>query len=476
MPESPFQRFTVSGVIADFLRALTGGTAAAQIGVPTTTEMDAAVAARMPKLLAGRALSDNDAVVLSDYGTYVALNGHLLQNGTASYGNILAVSGPGSVLSDNLGEVLLQANESALLTSDNAGNLILLSTGRSRGCIRTAGDTAPSGPLDGDEWFDTSTKRSMVYSDEEWVEQPASTTLEGFVHADGNSFDSAVDGTSLGTGNTLVLRGSEGQAAFVGTSANALTGTYTSSSTSTDKAGVFGTTNAIGAFGIRGVHTSTTGWGATGHAETGLGGVLGTAGSGTGVQGTSTSGSGGKFKSSSGTYHAEFGDSGNDRVAISRVRGWIVWFYGLFTGKLQTDNITGNRTWVLPDASGTLMLEGTVDSSDITDATALATANKVVIRDADGSAAFNSLLAEVLKISGGDIGLVLGYSAEAEGFIPMAPVYGGKPSNAVEGTGGTPGFKGRMAVDSSGKAYICTQEDYTEANTGWVALVTSSTL
>jgi hypothetical protein len=81
---------------------------------------------------------------------------------------------------------------------------------------------------------------------------------------------------------------------------------------------------------------------------------------------TGTLGVGGNFISSSGsaiiaesingTYHAKFGVSGNDRSAIERVRGWFVWFYSTFVGRLKTANITANRDWTLPDATGTIAL------------------------------------------------------------------------------------------------------------------------
>jgi hypothetical protein len=367
----------------------------------------------------------------------------------------------------NLGSVSLLNNETALLTCENTGELILLSVARNRGCLRTASDTEPTSPQEGDEWFDTDNKISKVYSEGEWVPQSATTTLEGFVLADGNSFASAVAGTSLGTGNTLVLRGSEGQAVFAGTTQNAITATYTSLANSPDKAAVSGSTNAINAYGVLGLHTSTSGWGVSGQTTTGLGGVLGTANAGTGVQGTSTTGIGGKFTSSSGTYHAQFGDTGNDRFAISRVRGWLNWFYGIYTGKLQTSNITANRTWVLPDSSGTVMLSSGASSTP--------DPGNTVVRDGDGAAEFTSVIIDVLKITNGQEGKILEYSAEAGGYIPAPAVYEDTPTNAVDGEGGTPGWRGRVAINDAGQVFFCTQNNYTESNNGWVVLATSYT-
>ena len=93
---------------------------------------------------------------------------------------------------------------------------------------------------------------------------------------------------------------------------------------------------------------------------------------------TGNLGVGGDFKSFSGTaviaesingtYHATFGVSGDNRSAIERVRGWFVWFYSTFTGRLKTANITANRDWTLPDSSGTIAL-----TTDIVDSVTSAT-------------------------------------------------------------------------------------------------------
>jgi uncharacterized protein YcbX len=45
-------------------------------------------------------------------------------------------------------------------------------------------------------------------------------------------------------------------------------------------------------------------------------------------------------------------------MAIERVRGWIVWFRqtltDTFKGRLKTEDITADRTYTLPDSTGTL--------------------------------------------------------------------------------------------------------------------------
>lgn len=84
--------------------------------------------------------------------------------------------------------------------------------------------------------------------------------------------------------------------------------------------------------------------------------VVGSSTDGTGIYGNSVNGVGGDFTSDSGTYHAKFGYQGDDKSAIERVRGWFVWFYSTYVGRLKTADITANRDWTLPDASGTVAL------------------------------------------------------------------------------------------------------------------------
>ena len=87
----------------------------------------------------------------------------------------------------------------------------------------------------------------------------------------------------------------------------------------------------------------------------------------TGIFCGSTNGIGAEFYTENGEYHARFGH-GNDvqGLGISAPNASIDWYKfggGAITtvGKLQT-SITANRTWTLPDASGTILLD-----SDITD-------------------------------------------------------------------------------------------------------------
>lgn len=62
----------------------------------------------------------------------------------------------------------------------------------------------------------------------------------------------------------------------------------------------------------------------------------------------------------SGLYHAFFGNTGSDRAFIARVNGAFGWFRGIFTGSIQAASaLTANRTYILPDASGTLAIAST---------------------------------------------------------------------------------------------------------------------
>jgi hypothetical protein len=75
-------------------------------------------------------------------------------------------------------------------------------------------------------------------------------------------------------------------------------------------------------------------------------------------------GSGALIQSNTGTYHAEFGNIGSDNAAaIDRVRGSYTFFYNGYKGKIKSSNITADRDWTLPNASGTVAL-----TTDITTA------------------------------------------------------------------------------------------------------------
>ena len=70
-----------------------------------------------------------------------------------------------------------------------------------------------------------------------------------------------------------------------------------------------------------------------------------------------------------GSYHAVFGHIDSIQSAVERVRGWFVWFYGSFVGRLKTADITASREWTLPDKSGTLATIGDIYTVPVTRAT-----------------------------------------------------------------------------------------------------------
>lgn len=97
-------------------------------------------------------------------------------------------------------------------------------------------------------------------------------------------------------------------------------------------------------------------------------GVLGVANAATsyGMYGASGSGTGGLSTSGAGTYHHFFGTSGDNRSFVARVLGSFGWFRGAFTGILHAAaTLTANRTWTLPDKTGTVALTSDIANRSI---------------------------------------------------------------------------------------------------------------
>lgn len=375
----PFERFLTSPLVARLLRVLTTGEAATVLDVPTSAELDAVQAAAQLNTVAGRPLSANDAVLLTDYGKVVSLNSFELSTDeitpVIAEGRQIVVLGPGTVVTANRATVTLEATESATLVGNAAGALVLTALAPLRRSIRTAAATAPSNPLTGDEWFNTIDGQSYSYTGTAWVTQAESTSFTGYVFGYGGRLAGGTAATEVATPATLVKRGSEGQAAFAGISTNAVSGTFTYSGAADGLAGVKGTSNALLSSGLLGTHTgASTGWGVIGSSNVSEGGVKGVAGTGTGVLGISTSGSGGQF-TGGGDYHAEFGTvNTNHRLVVESNLGGLSWFRQV-TGNpvkstLTPGSITAARTWTLPNLTGTISLDGQHShvSADITDA------------------------------------------------------------------------------------------------------------
>jgi hypothetical protein len=177
------------------------------------------------------------------------------------------------------------------------------------------------------------------------------------------------------------------------------TGLWSNQTLATSTGG-FGTADA-GKFSVFGADGNLSASATTGAA------LSATSTSGVSVFGLSDTGVGGDFTTIDGNNHAEFGLFDDDRSFVARVLGAFGWFRGLFTGRIQAaTTLTGNRTWTLPDQSGTISLSGhTHISSDISDATSsvIGGANKVARRDSSGRCYFS----EVGTLSSGT-GMVLG--------------------------------------------------------------------
>ena len=80
-------------------------------------------------------------------------------------------------------------------------------------------------------------------------------------------------------------------------------------------------------------------------------------GGSTGANVVSDSGVGANFSTTSGVFHALFGYTGIDQAFVARIKGAFGWIRGAFTGRIHPpDTLTDNRTWTLPNASGTIAL------------------------------------------------------------------------------------------------------------------------
>jgi len=177
---------------------------------------------------------------------------------------------------------------------------------------------------------------SYVDEIETLPDYPASFPPASHTHVSADITDASEGGNGAADAGKLVKFTEDGSliAATIYLQSDDLTAAYAVSNTST---GLYGQSNS-GA-GVAGISTTLTG-------------VAAVSDSGTGITAQSTTG----------TYHARFGEGGNDKSAIERVRGWFVWFYSTFVGRLKTADITSNRDWTLPDASGTIALTSDLDN------------------------------------------------------------------------------------------------------------------
>lgn len=175
------------------------------------------------------------------------------------------------------------------------------------------------------------------------------------------------DATSENTANKVVKRGASGEASFgsanplsdvTGVSAQTGTGIGTSGTATGNGIGIYGTSDT--GFGVYGTSTSGT----AGYFASSDGTAV-QAGSGTGVAVAASSGDGVAVTadsntaaaltatSSSGTNHAEFGNTGDNRLFIRRVLGLLGWQRGSYTLTIGAPaDLSADCVITLPDASG----------------------------------------------------------------------------------------------------------------------------
>ena len=120
------------------------------------------------------------------------------------------------------------------------------------------------------------------------------------------------------------------------------TGTLTSTTSTSQADAIIG--NSTSGYGVSGISVSSYG-------------VSGISGSSFGVFADSTSGVGINASTVEGTYHATFGFEGIDQSFVARVKGAFGWIRGSFTGRIHPpDTLTADRTYTLPNDTGTVAL------------------------------------------------------------------------------------------------------------------------
>jgi hypothetical protein len=166
------------------------------------------------------------------------------------------------------------------------------------------------------------------------------TNLTGFISGNGSTVSGATVGASSATPNTLVLRNAQGGGVSFAETANDSTAVTISNTGSSDEDIPIGL--RVISTGGESISLSVS---ATGNQSTG-------------ANISSINGDGAIISTDSGEYHATFGTQGINHSFVARVKGSIGWFRNdEFTARIHpVDTITDDRTYTLPDASGTVAL------------------------------------------------------------------------------------------------------------------------
>jgi len=135
-------------------------------------------------------------------------------------------------------------------------------------------------------------------------------------------------------------------------------------------------TTSRAAAGAAAIYASATGGSGTyaidASGTNGSSGLAARSISGVGALLTSGSGVGAQINSNTGSDIVAFQNSSTTTLAVERVGGVLRWIKDGYTGRLTPATLTSNRTWTLPNASGTLLV-----ASDITNFVDLSSAQTI---------------------------------------------------------------------------------------------------
>jgi hypothetical protein len=175
------------------------------------------------------------------------------------------------------------------------------------------------------------------------------TNLTGFISGNGTTISGATAGSSSATPNTLVLRNAQGGGVSFTETANDSIAVAINNSGSADQ----DTPIALRVTSTGGSSISLS--------------VSATGNQSTGANISSNNGNGAIISTDTGEYHATFGTQGINHSFVARVKGAIGWFRndGLTARIHPTDTITDDRTYTLPDASGTVALTSDIPPQEV---------------------------------------------------------------------------------------------------------------